>query len=735
MFFPVANAPITLTSPLPPGQLHVRSMTGQEELGRLFEYEIELLTKTPRVAAEALLGKPMTVSVAKHLGKRLFNGIVTRITRLGTYEGITVLRVLLAPRLWLLTRTRDCRIFQHMTVPEVVAQVLGDHGIDFVKRLETAPYRKWEYLTQYRESDFAFISRLMEQEGIYYYFKHSAEKHDLVLADSMATSHDPVTGYERMTVHAPSPMPLERDHLTSFRERSAIASAKVTLQDHDFRMRRGSDIRAVRGVSEEHDGDGFEVYDYPGEYTLDENKKDADVRGTREGGERYAQVRLEELRGERERCEGEGNARGLEVGAVFAVDIPEVATKKFLILSTHHEYRNPDPASGGAEGEVCHVTFAALNLERQFRPNRTTERPIIAGPQTGTVVGKEGEELWTDEYGRVKVQLHWDRLGQWNEDSSVFMRVAQVWAGSNWGAIHIPRIGQEVVVQFLEGDPDRPLVVGSLYNIDNPPPYTLPENATQSGIKTRSTKGGTPQNFNEIRFEDKKGQEELHIQAEKDMTTLVKNDQSTSVQANRSVSTGGNESYSVTGTRTLTVTKKDTETFEDAREVSVAQADTHTIDGKRTESYNGGRERTVKSFDNTTVEGANKNTTVHGQYNVTADEHYKVAQGGNQIYVKDKVFVESVGEIKLQNQQCEVDLKDGKLTITAASEITLNCGPTSITLKSDGTISITGPQKVTVAGGSGGVELAPTGATVSGQKATVSGTMMTEITGGIVKVN
>jgi type VI secretion system secreted protein VgrG len=351
------------------------------------------------------------------------------------------------------------------------------------------------------------------------------------------------------------------------------------------------------------------------------------------------------------------------------------------------------------------------------------------------VVGEKDQEIWTDKYGRVKVQFHWDRYGNGDENSSCFVRVSQVWAGAKWGAMHIPRIGQEVIVDFLEGDPDRPIITGRVYNDDNKPPYDLPDNQTQSGIKSRSTPKGGPNNFNEIRFEDKKDNEELFIQAEKNQTTKVKHNQSISVGADRSVSVGGNESISVTGTRSSTITKKETQTFKDDRVMTVAKTDTVTITEAHTGTYHGGRTETVDKGDTLTVNASDKTTTVHGQFNITADKQFQVTQGANKLLVKNAVDVDSEGQIHLHNPKCSVDLKDGKVVITAADEMTLVCGSATISLKKDGTIEINGAQKVQATGGGSGMELVAAGATMSGTKTTVSGTAVTEITGAIVKIN
>jgi type VI secretion system secreted protein VgrG len=731
---PTARLPITVKSPLPDGLLRVHRVTGSEELGRLFEYEIELHTEAPEEAVVGLLGKAMTLCLATQAGVRFWNGLVSRLGRVGEVNRFQVVRATLSPRLWLLTRTQDCRIYQNQTVPEVVKSVFREHDVTFAERLQLENYRRWDYLTQYRESDFDFVSRLLEEEGIYYYFKHSADKHELVLADSPA-SHDPVPGYERIPVRSTANARLEADHFTAWRTVHRASTAKVTLQTHDFRLRRGAGVGVIKGVDPAHDNDVMEVYDYPGRYVTAENSAEPDAGSTRDAGEHYARTRLEELRSTLQRVTAEGNVRGAEVGALLRSDA-DPAGRPYLVVATTFQLANTNQQSGELDAgqELCHQTLEGLDSKQHFRPASLTSKPVIAGPQTAVVVGEAGEEIWTDKWGRVKVQFHWDRQGQQDQNSSCWLRVGQPWAGSGFGAIAIPRVGHEVIVQFLEGDPDRPLITGSVYGADNLPPYGLPASASQSGIRSRSTKGGGADNFNEIRFEDRRGAEEMSLQAEKDMNTLVKNNQSTSVQANRSLSVGGNETHAVTGTRSLNVTGNDTQTFSAQRTVSVTGSDTHTITGPRTESYASGRSRDVTGADSTTVNGS-KSTTVQGGYEMSATEHVRLAQGGNQLFVKDLVLLESQGQLHVMNQQCHMNLTAGNLTIVAADQLVLQCGTASITLTSDGKITIDAPQNLTACSGGSGLELVPHGATVSAPKTTISARTVTQIMAAIVKVN
>mgnify|MGYP006335884243 CR=1 FL=1 len=351
---------------------------------------------------------------------------------------------------------------------------------------------------------------------------------------------------------------------------------------------------------------------------------------------------------------------------------------KYLITSVRYAIDAGDYESRERHGEdpfQCHLR--AVDSTIPYVGRRTTPKPLISGPQTATVVGPKGEEIWTDEYGRVKVQFHWDRVGKRDESSSCWIRVAQLWAGEGWGGIHLPRIGQEVIVEFLEGDPDRPIITGRVYNNSNMPPYKLPDNQTQSGIKSHSSPKGGLDNFNELRFEDKKGEEQVYMQAERNMDTLVKKNQTLIVKADRA----------------------------------------KTIEGREDNAINGGRETVIEKFDNLTVNSANKNTTVHGQFNTVADEHYKVQQQNTQLFMKNKVYVESDGDIELRNGGTHYRaLQGGKLTLNVSDEI-----------------SMTGT-KVKVGTVTNNTQYEPPGITVTAAKISQTAVGIHELQGAVVKI-
>lgn len=718
---------IRVSTPLPDGTLLFESMTGEEGLSRPFRYEVHLLSKDPDLDMVSLLGQPMVIGLDTESGtERQFGGLVSRIALAGTHGPYVRYVATLRPWLWMLSQEADCRIFQNMTVPDIAKQIFREGGFQDFEESLSGTYKTWEFSVQYRESDLNYISRLLEQEGIYYYFKHQDDKQVLVLADS-PSAHATVDSYEQVAYFAPGPEHgSDSESIHSWHTALQVRPGAFATSDFDFE-RPKADLSARLQTNAAYPYGNLEVFDYPGEYISNND------------GQQEVRVRLEELQAEYEIANGSGTVRGIGVGDLFSLtDFPRTdQNRQYLIVTAIYTLRTGsyEASAGGDDEPDYQCSFSAIDSQINYRPRQMTSKPSVDGPQTAIVVGQAGEEIWTDQYGRVKVQFHWDREGKSDENSSCWVRVSQTWAGSKWGTTHIPRIGQEVIVDFLEGDPDRPIITGRVYNADNMPPYDLPANQTQSGIKSRSTKGGAPSNFNEIRFEDKKGSEELHIQAEKDQTTHVKHNQSISVDGDRSISVGGNESTSVTGTRSATITKKETQTFNDARVMTVAQADTETITGKHTETIHGGREANVDQGDKLTVNGSDKTDTIHGKYDITADTEFQVTQGSNTVLVKDSVDVSSVGEIHLHNPKSSVDLKDGILTISSATQIVLECGSAKLVLKNDGTITIDGSQEVKATGGGSGVDLVAAGATMSGTKATVSGTAMTEITGGLVKIN
>jgi type VI secretion system secreted protein VgrG len=533
-----ANKFIALGTPLGKDVLIVRNALCTEHISRLFQIELDLISTEGTVPFEDIIGQGVTLRMK--VGKdqdRYFNGVVNRFVQTKNDGNFAHYRATLVPWLWLLTRTSDCRIFQKKSIPDIIEEVFKCHGLDNYTLSLSGSYQPWDYCVQYRETDFNFVSRLMEQEGIYYFFVHENGKHTLVLADAPA-AHCPNPGYETVIYRPPTDnQPCDRECVTDWVVEKELQSGVYALKDFNFESPR-TNLFAKYSMERTHAANALEVYDYPGEY---EEHPD---------GESYAQVRLEELQAAYETCQAQATVRGLCPGFLFTLqDHPrEDQNREYLVTSVSCHMDAGDFESGAkSAAEFFTCSFTAMDCQTPFRPARTTPKPLIQGPQTAMVVGPSGQEIYTDEYGRVKVQFHWDRYGKSDENSSCWVRVSQAWAGKGWGSIHIPRIGQEVIVEFLEGDPDRPIITGRVYNAESTVPYGLPDNKTQSGIKSHSSMKGGDGNFNEFRFEDKKGSEQIYLHGEKDWTIDIKNCENETVGSSISTSAGGNISRNAGG--------------------------------------------------------------------------------------------------------------------------------------------------------------------------------------------
>ena len=501
--------------------LLLRGFSATEALSQTFEFNLDVISAERAIKFEDIVGQNVTIRLnLPDEETRYFNGFISRFEQAAPDPEASFFeyRATMVPWLWFLTRTADCRIFQEKTVPDIIEAVFADLGFtDFEKRL-SASYRKWGYCVQYRETDFNFISRLMEQEGIYYFFKHEDGKHTLVLCDSKS-SHELFPGYDSIPFRPRADDSAFSRRIDEWTVEQEIQPGKYVHTDYNYLKPKASLLTSSE-IARQHAQAGAEVFDYPGEFP---EKGD---------GDQYAKVRMEELAGGFEICSGGGGARGVAVGHKFTLDSHPLTeqNREYLITATSIQASTGgyETSGGGEEEFSCSLT--AIDATVQYRPSRKTPKPVVQGVQTAVVVGPKGEEIYTDKYGRIKVQFHWDRYGKADENSSCWIRVAQSWAGKKWGAVFMPRIGQEVMVEFVEGDPDHPIVTGRVYNDECQPPY-LPDNPTISTVKSNSSKGGG--GFNEIRFEDKKGEEQIFVHAEKNQDIRVKNDRFETILNNR----------------------------------------------------------------------------------------------------------------------------------------------------------------------------------------------------------
>ena len=520
--FKQENRLLGITTPLGDNKVVLASFTGREELSRQFNFHLELISHEPDLDPSSLVGENISFWV-KHGKdeKRYFNGFVRRFSK-GLWNGkFRRYRVEVVSWLWFLTQTTDCRIFQEKTVPEIIEQIFQDLGFtDYDISGITGEHEKWVYCVQYRESDFNFVSRLMEEEGIYYFFKHENGKHTLHMADSVDGYVDAL----KRPIGYPYDLGTRRvdEVLTNWEHQYEYRTGAWAQTDFDFE-RPTFDLMTTSNTSGNYsDEDKFEAYDYPGGY----------VKKPR--GQGLTDMRMEEDEAPRDLISGTSTAAAFTPGGKFEVDKHYASAEigsKFVITSIRHIANEPAAyTSGGASPEPDYNNrFTCIPADCLFRPGRITPAPVVQGTQTAIVVGPKGEEIYTDKYGRVKVQFHWDREGKYDENSSCWIRVSQNWAGKRWGAFFLPRISQEVIVDFLEGDPDQPLVIGSVYNGEQMHPYLGdgldPEHKHDpnlTGFKTNTTKGG--EGYNEIRFDDTDDAEQVFIKGERDFDFRNKND-------------------------------------------------------------------------------------------------------------------------------------------------------------------------------------------------------------------
>ena len=532
--------------------LRLHSLTGQLALSEPFLFSVTLVTQDEKpIDPSALLGTVVKITVDQEFTAdtsqpdhppRYFNGYVTQISLERLSNSYRLYRVELRPWLWLLDKTQNCRVFQNQTVPQIVEKVFKDRGFqDF--RLQLGRYVAREYCVQYRESDLDFVSRLLEYEGIYYYFEFDENKHTLVLSDG-TTPHQPKPTYETIDFGPAFINETTKEtfggRINVWRPKQVLCAENYVLKDYDF-IKPMAKLDGRKNGKEMIKQGTFEKFDYPGGFN------EVSV------GNTYATVRLQEEQAPCALREGEAQSHGLAPGYLFTLNKHSEAAQNVEYLTIRAQYDiavSPYEATDELKPRGWTCKFSALESSTQFRPARITPRPVIPGVQTAKVVGPSADEIHTDEYGRIKVQFHWDREGQLDEKSSCWIRIAQMWAGPSWGSQHIPRIGHEVVVSFLDGDPDRPLITGSVYNGLNKPPFSLPAQKEVSGIKSRSTQNGG-KGHNELSFDDTTGKELVNFHAQKDLKTVVENSEDATVKNKRYTKIGGDDTEVVVGTQNI----------------------------------------------------------------------------------------------------------------------------------------------------------------------------------------
>lgn len=738
---------ITLEAPLDPGVLVFAALEGEDEINQPFRYHVSLFSRDRTVAATSLLGQSVTVTVDRAAGTRHFNGIVADFAVTEVGDDFARYAVTLRPSLWLLSLTSDNRIFQGLSVIEIVEKVLRAHGIKPNKDLLTRAYPPRDYCVQYGESDLAFVHRLLEHEGILYFFDHRPEGHEMRLADN--PSRLPAIDGPRTLAWSPLAIEtiLDADYVTALRSAANLRTRKFVHTDYDFE-KPSSNLAAKARDDAPTSVKESEVYRYPGNYVGFQR------------GDGLAQLRLDELQGTRLFATATTNAPRLRPGTTFTLAEHPRAEENvaYVVLRARYDiwdepYRSGrEPPGEKARGAGCKISVDLQPVGAPLRPERRTPRPVMRGLQTAVVVGPSGQEIFTDKYSRVKVQFFWDRLGRKDDGSSCWVRVSAAWAGAGWGFIQVPRIGQEVIVDFLDGDPDQPIITGRVYNAEQMPPYDLPDNATQSGWKSESSPGGG--GWNELRFEDRKGAEEVYFQAEKDHTELIKHDENRNIGndwsekvgrdarqgigRDRAEKVGQDKTTEVGRDRTVKIGSNDTETVGHDRSLTVRNDETIHVVGNSSESIDKDHSQQVSmnqtvrvsltrkdevGVDETRVVGAKQSigvgasrsvkvgarqdhsvggddgTSVSGGQTLSVGKDQTTSVAGKQALKVDGDQGTEVGGarlVKVGKSQAHDVAEDAALTagktirIDAADEITLVCGDASLLLKKDGTIVLQG---------------------------------------------
>jgi type VI secretion system secreted protein VgrG len=614
---------ISIKTPLADDELLLTAFDGTEYISDLFEFKIDVLSSNHNVKPEQLIGKTVTITIQNEQ-KRTFNGYISRFTYGEVKaDNLRKYHLTMVPWLWFLDKTHNNRIFQNKSTKDIVSQVFKDFGFNDFDFKATGNPKPREYCVQYNESDLNFVSRLLEEDGIAYFFTHSSDKHTLVLVDDKnAYQECAETNLEYSKGNKPGTQINHWEHVYEFRK------GKWSLNDYDFENPSKSQLKSTPSTSKFSKVSNYEHYEYVAYH---------DFAGIQE----LSNKRIESEEVSMNTVEAAGDCSSFYAGGKFVMAKHAVAAEQggyIITVIKHHAFDNSYLA--GHESESGYKNqFACIPESIYFRPPLVHYKPRMMGPQSAIVVGPAGEEIYIDNLGRIKVQFHWDREGKKNENSTCFLRVMQPWAGAGWGTSFIPRIGMEVVVGFFEGDPDRPIVSGALYNGENNPPFN---SKTQSGIRTRSTKKGTAANCNELRFDDLKGAEQIYVHAEMNMDTEVEHDETHSVENDRTKTIGHDETSSIGNDRSKSVGNDQSETVGHNKSISVSNNHSESI-------------------------GKNKLLDVGGNHNESIGKNMSITVGDN--------LSKDVGK---------------KITISAGDQITIKTGSASITMKSNGDITING---------------------------------------------
>ncbi|HBG06224.1 MAG: hypothetical protein A2075_00750 [Geobacteraceae bacterium GWC2_58_44] len=581
-------------------EIAVEHFSLEESISAHFIATLNLVSEDV-IHLSTMIKKEVLLTIAGKDEDRYIHGIIGNFMVIGHVGRFYTYQATMVPAVWLLNFNKNFRIFQNATVVDIVTEILDENQIssdDYVFKLES-DYPERRYCTQYGESDFRFICRILEEEGIFYFFEHAEDSHSIVFSDTEAV-YRPIAGEDEISFHHDSGLVAEKETIETFAYNRAICPGKVTHTNYNFK-RPSLDMEVIE------EGDTHrvhEIYEYPGDYGLPPE------------GSPKVKAHLEEVKSLEESAQGTSNCARFIPGCTFTISDHsfEELNREYCLIAVEHEGSQPNVYGehSGIGGDYSYSNhFIAIPASTVYRTRTTVPKPFVRGLQSAVVTGPEGQEIHTDEYGRIKVLFHWDREGRKNDQSSCWLRTSQPWSGNGWGFVSIPRIGDEVLVDFINGDPDWPIVVGNVNNAASPALYRLPANKTRSGIKTRSTPGGGPDNFNELRFEDRKGSEEIYLQGEKDWNVLIKNDKGQTVGNDETLNVGNNRTKTVGADQTVTIGSNHTESIGANKTNTIGANKTETVSINSMETIGGAKELSIGGVYQITVGGV-MNETVAG---------------------------------------------------------------------------------------------------------------------------
>ena len=630
--------------------MQATSLSGSEELGRPFRFELIMGGSVKPVSLEDIVGEDITLELGSHEGTRYFNGYISSFSQEGSDGTFHTFRAVLSPWTWFLTLTKNCRVFQKKDAFEIFDEICGGEVYCKIEKKLSRTLVKREYCVQYQETDFDFISRLFEEEGIYYYYEHAEDGHTMVLCDNSSDHADFMSGTSLEYTDGAS------RKIDSLLIREGRNPKVFTHRDYDFTKSK----TAIKATGNNDAPDGL-VYEYPARV--------AEVADA----ESLATIRTEELAALRRVVEGTTTVvDAVQAGFKFTIDGLDESLD-LLAVGVDYAIEGTELEGGGTADSFV-TTFRAIPADTQFRPARSTPRPQIAGPQSATVVGPDGEEVYADEYGRIQVVFHWYSTDQADEEQSCWVRVVQPWAGKSFGALLTPRIGQEVLVGFLDGDLDRPVVVGSLYNDVQAVPYKPSEMPKRMSLKTFSAESET--GFNEIRLDDKKDNEDLFVHAAKDRHTTITNDSFETVKHDRDRTVENDERVTVKNNRDVTVEKDHKELVKGARDLTVEKDETKNVDGKLTLTVKGPMSETFQ--DEHSEDVTKKYSLSAMEISLTADTKIEIKAGANSIKLEAAGITLSAGGGELSLQAAMAELKGPKTTVKGDAMLELSGGMVKI---------------------------------------------------------